>query len=242
MKNMAYFFALLLSFNSIAGAAPTDLRVISVRGEGELKVAPDVAIVSLSVETKAKDAKAAQKANAEEMARVNKVLRNDFSIDAKDIQTDGFSMGQDYRFEKDGRRVFVGFAGHHSLTVRMKKLDRVGELMDKLPSAGAGEARAVELRGVSFDSDKRRDHETEVLGIAMANAKDRATALAGFAKKGLKGVLRISDSAVQYQPYAAPYAARSKNMAMADAESAPTEISAGQITINANVAIDYEMD
>ncbi|RYZ93968.1 MAG: DUF541 domain-containing protein, partial [Proteobacteria bacterium] len=173
-----------------------------------------------------------------------KILRGDFSIEAKDIQTDGFSVNQDYRFEKDGKRLFAGFAGHHSLSLRMKKLDRVGELLDRLPNANQGEARAVELRGISFDSDKRRDYETQVLGIAMSNANARAAALAGFAKKGLKGVLRISDSSVQYQPYAAPYAARGKlMMAAADADSGPsTEVSAGQITINANVAVDFEMD
>jgi uncharacterized protein YggE len=248
MKIIASFFAFaaLSTFSPGHTAIAADAaRTIAVRGEGELKVAPDVAIVSLQVRARAKDAKAAQKANAEEMARVSKVLRGEFGLDAKEIQTSGISVNPDYRYERDGKRVFLGYEALHSLNARVKKLDRVGELLDKLPIGKAGDKRAVLLQGVSFDSDKRRDHETEALGLAMANAQARAAALAGFAKKGLKGVLRISDSNVNFRPYEPAMRGEAKMMTMMDssAGSAPgTEVSAGEITITSNVAVEYEMD
>jgi uncharacterized protein len=245
MKNIASFFALAsLLVSAIPAAAGDAPRTISVRGEGELKVAPDVALVSLQVRTRAKDAKAAQKANAEEMARVSKVLRGDFGLEAKEIQTAGFSVNPEYRWQRDGKRVFLGYEAFHSLNARVKKLEKVGELLDKLTSGKAGDERAVLLQGVSFDSDKRRDHETEALGLAMANAQGRAAALAGFAKKGLKGVLRISDSSVSYQPFQPAMRGEAKMMAMdaAPGGAPSTEISAGEITISSNVAVEYEMD
>ena len=244
MKKISLLLATLCLPLSFAHAA--DLKTISVRGEGELKVAPDVAIVSLQVRTKAKDAKSAQAANAKEMARVAKVLKSDFGLEGKDVQTSSFSVNPDYRYEGNGKQVFLGYEASHALTVRVKKLDKVGELLDRLPSGKAGEQLAVILQGVTFDSDKRRDHETEALGLAMANAQARANALAGFAKKSLKGVLRISDSNVQYQPFQSGGAQMAKMMTMsggaqADMEQS-TQISQGEITINSNVAVDYEMD
>lgn len=239
-------FSLLLTALCLplALAQAADLKTISVRGEGELKVAPDVAIVSLQVRTKAKDAKAAQAANAKEMARVTKVLKSDFGLEGKDVQTSSFSVNPDYRYEGNGKQVFLGYEASHALTVRVKKLDKVGELLDRLPSGRAGEQLAVLLQGVSFDSDKRREHETEALGLAMANAQGRANALAGFAKKSIKGVLRISDSNVQYQPFQSGAPVMAKMMTMAGGAEADqgTQISQGEITITSNVAVDYEMD
>lgn len=244
MKFIASFFALSLAVLSSAALAADPARTISVRGEGELKIAPDVATISLQVQSRGKDAKAAQAANAAEMARVSKVLRGEFGLGDKEIQSSGFSVSPDYRYDRDGKRTLLGYQAYHSLSVRMKKLEKVGELLDKLPSGKAGDEKAVLLQGVSFDSDKRRDHETDALGLAMANAQARAAALAGFAKKGLKGVLRISDSSLNYQPFQ-PVMARAKMMsAMEDASGgAPgTAIAPGEITINSSVAVEYEMD
>ena len=244
MKNISLLLAALCLPFSLAQAA--DLKTISVRGDGELKVAPDVAVVSLQVRTKAKDARSAQTANAKEMARVSKVLKSDFGLEGKDVQTSSFSVNPDYRYEGNGKQVFLGYEANHSLSVRVKKLDKVGELLDRLPSGKAGEQLAVVLQGVTFDSDKRREHETEALGLAMANAQARANALAGFAKKSLKGVLRISDSNVQYQPFQSGGGQVAKMMTMAGGAEADmaqsTQISQGEITINSNVAVDYEMD
>lgn len=57
MKKTILFFAMLLSSTSFA--APESFRYVSVRGEGEIKVKPDIVTVQLMAHSKAKDARTA---------------------------------------------------------------------------------------------------------------------------------------------------------------------------------------
>lgn len=234
---MKKYFLLLLVFTTPAFAAES-AHFISVRGEGEIKVKPDLVSVSLNVHTKAKDGKAAQAKNAKEMARVMSTLKDTFGVEAKDIQTTSFQVNPEYNYQGPQRQ-FLGYVVDHSLAFTYRKLDKVGEVLDKLVTGNASED-SVQLSGLTFDSSKRKDYEVDALELAMKNASGRAEALARFAKKPVKGVLRISDSSVNYQPFRG-----NAPMAMARAESqdaAPTHISAGEITVTSSVAVDYEIE
>jgi uncharacterized protein YggE len=70
----------------------------------------------------------------------------------------------------------------------------------------------------------------------------RAEALARFAKKPIRGVFRISDSSVNYQPYR-PVMAKAMRGEFAASDSAGgTQIAAGEISVNSSVAVDYEIE
>lgn len=241
MQN-AFFFVLALLMIPLELQAAAEVRTISVRGEGEARVAPDKAMVQLLVQTKAKDAKSAQAKNAKEMARVQKSLREEFKIDEKDIQTSGFSVNPEYRYEQNGKQTFLGYQVNHSLSLTVRKLENLGGLLDSLVGKGTEDV-SVQLQNVSYDTSQRQQVELRALEGAMKNARDRASALAGFAQQKLKGVLRISDSSLQYSP--PPFArAAMKTMALGAeaADTGGTQVSAGEIVVNSNVAVDYEMN
>lgn len=234
---MKILFALLLLVPSFSHAEDI-LKTVSVRGEGEVKVKPDEAEVYLQVVTKAKDAKSAQTKNAEEMSRVQSVLRKDFKVDEKDIQTSNFNVSPDYNYLNGGKRVFLGYTVQHGLTVKLEKLDRLGNLLDALVGKGS-EDSGVQLNNVNFQSSKRKAIEIQALEEAMKNAHGRAEALAGFAKRSLKGVLRISDSQLSVRPVT--YAKKGMMMEMA-AEAGSTQVSPGEISVSAQVAVEYQLD
>lgn len=218
------------------------VRLVAVKGEGEVKVAPDEAQVYLQVVTKAKDAKSAQNKNAKEMARVEKALKGEFKIEAKHIQTSGFSVNPDYRYGNNGQQTFLGYTVVHSLSVQVKSIDKLGGLLDSLVGKGSEDV-SVQLQNVNFGSSRRQEFEIQAMEIAMKNAEARAGALAKFAKKSLKGVLRISDSSVSFQP--PPYErsmGKMNVMAMAESERGGTQVSAGEITIGSNVSVEYLLD
>jgi uncharacterized protein YggE len=123
----------------------------------------------------------------------------------------------------------------------VKKIDKLGELLDSLVGKGTEDV-SVLLQNVSFGTEKRQEYEIQAMEIAMKHAETRATALARFAKRGLKGVLRISDSEVQFQPPPFERAmGKAALMAMDSAES-QTQVSAGEIVIGSNVSVDYQID
>ena len=235
------FLILALCLFALPSFADSPARYVSVRGEGEIKVKPDLAVVNLMVHTRARTAKEAQEKNAKEMSRVQKVLKGDFSIEEKDIQTASFNVSPEHRYEQNGKQVFLGYGVNHQLAVTVRKLARLGDLLDALVGKGTEEV-GVNLQGLRFDAENRKAVEIDAMELAMKNALARAEALARFAKKGLKGVLRISDSSVNYQPYRPPMEAM-MDMGAAKAMAAPsTMISAGEIIVSSNVAVDYELN
>lgn len=234
-------YLLLLLLLAPVTHAEEIVKTVSVKGEGEVKVRPDEADLFLQVRTKAKDARSAQAKNAKEMARVQKALQSEFKIDDKYIQTSGFSVNPEYRYDNNGKQTFLGYTVDHSLTVKVKKIEKLGEMLDSLVGKGTEDV-SVLLQNVNFGTEKRQEYEIQAMEIAMKNAETRAAALAKFAKRSLKGVLRISDSNVQFQP--PPFQRMMGKAAMMEmaSDSGGTQISAGQIVIGSNVSVDYLFD
>lgn len=235
------FLILLFSISISNGLAAEVVKLVSVRGEGEASIAPDMAEIQLQVTSKAKDAKGAQTKNAKEMVRVEKVLKDQFKIESKDIQTNNFQVFPEYNYENNGKRNFLGFRADHGLSVTVRKMEQVGNLLDSLVGKGT-EDISVQLSGVSFSSSKRKEVEIQALELAMKSASHRAEALAGFAKKKIKGVLRITDSHLGHVPPPMLTGGMAMMKMAGDQEAQNTQISSGEIKVNAQVSVEYELD
>ena len=232
--------ALFLFISSLTFANYDSLLV---RGEGEIKVKPDIAHIQLNVFAKAKEAKSAQAKNAKEMERVKKVLIEDFGLEAKDLSTEHFSLNPDYRWDNN-RQHFMGYTVSHSLQAKVRKLENIGKILDAIVPEKASEDLGVQLNGIQFDTEKRRDYETQAIGEAMKNARVRAEALAKFAGKNLKQVRRISDSNINFTPFM-PAQLRGARMesdsGMMKMAAAPrTNIESGEISVSSSVTVEFE--
>ncbi|HEY8279031.1 MAG TPA: SIMPL domain-containing protein [Bdellovibrionota bacterium] len=216
-------------------------RIVSVQGEGEVKIKPDLAHLYLNVQSKAKDAKTAQDKAAKEMKRLQNVLTDSFKIEEKDIQTMNYDLQPDYRYEQaSGKQILTGFRVTHGLNVKVRKLDKVGDLLDKVSSPGSAEL-SVSVNSIQFDTDKRKAYEVQALESAMSNAKERAEALAKFSNRRLKGVITVSDGQMQSPPVF--FRGRMEKAMMADSAAASgTSVQAGEIEIKTTVRVEFEMD
>ena len=108
-------------------AAATDGGVerglITVSGNGELQVAPDVAYINVGIETRAATAKEAQAKNANQFAAMEKVLYDTYKMAKKDVKTVGFYVQPEYKYnEKDGTSKVTGYVATH--TVQITSRDR----------------------------------------------------------------------------------------------------------------------
>lgn len=236
--HMKYFLFLFLALPAFAYENCEPARTISVRGDGEVKVKPDLAKITMQVWTKEKDAQSAQAKNAEEMARVNKILRDQFKIEAKDIQTSNFQVNPEYRYEQNGKQVFLGYRVEHGLAITLRDLSKVGKVLDAVIKGS--ESKGISLGGMNFDSDKRKEYELQALDVGMKEAFARAESLARSAKRKVKGVMRISESSVNYRPFQ-PMVAMAKSM-NAEAAMVGTDVSPGEIVVSSQVAVDFEIE
>ena len=85
-----------------------DLRTISVDGSSTIKVAPDKATISISIENTAKDAKLASAQNAQIMQNIQSAILG-LAITKDKMQTTNYNLYPVYN-TKDNSREIIGYS------------------------------------------------------------------------------------------------------------------------------------
>jgi uncharacterized protein YggE len=202
---------------------------VITNGEAMVSRAPDVAFLTIAVETRARNPRDAQKQNADAMNGVQKQLA-DAGIPKAALRTLGVWLEQEFD-NQNGRRVARGFVARNTLEVRIEDVARTGELADAVVQGGA-----TSLHGIRFDLKDRGAAEREALRLAVADARQRADAAAAGAGRTVDRVLKIEDSRPEVVVPQRMFAMR------ADAAASPTTaVEPGLIEIRARVALTVSM-
>ena len=210
---------------------------IVVVGQGSVDLAPDMAVLALTVTREAPMARAALDANSTAMAEVIKAMRAK-GIAERDLQTSKFSIQPRYTQlsrNSSGERPapkITGYVVRNSLSVRVRDISKVGEVIDESVSLGVNEGG-----GIVFTNDDPSAALAQARAEAVQNARKKANTLAQAAGIGVGRTLEISEQA--YTP--GPMPMMRAEMAMA-ADSAPVPVATGentyQVTVRLVVAID----
>src|SRR5258707_5425843 len=119
-------------------------RVIVI-GEGSVSVTPDYAQIGSGVTTRAKTVKEATDANSRLMAAITKALL-DSGIAQRDIQTSRFSVQPVYApQESRAESKLAGYSVSNRVRVKIRQIDQVGEVLDRLVTAGVTDIGNVEF-------------------------------------------------------------------------------------------------
>jgi len=160
---------------------------IVTTGEAVIRRAPDQAMVTASVETRARNPRDAQRQNAEAMAAVQQRITA-LGIEADAVRTLGYTIHQEVDFV-NGRRVPREYLARNALEIRIDAIERAGEILDAVVQAGA-----TSVGGIRFDLRDRAGAEREALRLAVADARRRAEAAAAGAGVTIERVIRIDDT------------------------------------------------
>ena len=185
----------LLSANEHRNREP----VIVVSGSGDAAVAPDLAIVTLSVAETRKTAREALDVANGSMAKVIEALKKD-GIAARDLQTSGLSIQAQYAYpqNEDGTPkppVLTGYAVSNSLTIRIRDIAKVGGVIDQAVTLGVNQGG--DIRFTNEDPSKT---VSEARTEAVKDAVDKARTLADAAGVKLGRILKIAETANAEQP------------------------------------------
>ncbi|MFU1795302.1 SIMPL domain-containing protein [Paenibacillus azoreducens] len=211
----------------------SDRNIVSVVGKGEISVKPDIAYLSIGVDTQADTAQSAQKANAEKIQKINDVLKNTWKIEDKDIKSVSFYVQPNYTYnDKEGQKV-KGYTAHHTLQVSYRDLSKVGKLLDDASTAGANN-----IDNITFSVENRDQYEEQVIQKAMANADLKAGSIAKAAKRQLGLVLSVSQGDVSSPVVFAE--AKMASGAANDAASS-TAVAPGEIKVSTQLSVQYEL-
>ena len=165
-------------------------RRIVVIGEGEAAVAPDMAVLSLSVMREAMTAREALDANNKAMAEVIAAMKASGIAD-RDLQTAGVQISPryDYANKPDGTQEakLAAYQVTNTLSVRVRDLAKTGEILDKSVSLGVNQGG-----GIGFTNDDPSATLKEARKKAVADAS-KAKTLTEAAGVELGQMIEISD-------------------------------------------------
>ena len=108
---------------------------IVTTGEAVVRRAPDQAFVTVSVESRARNPRDAQRQNAETMTAVQQRIAA-AGVPKDAVRTLGYNIQQEFDYV-DGRRVARGYLARNAVEVRVDAIDRTGEVLDAAVQAGA---------------------------------------------------------------------------------------------------------
>ena len=192
---------LLVACTHAGSAYETGESVCIVLGRGEVRTAPDMAILNIGVEIVAPTAEAAERQNAATIELVIATLLK-FEIRRTEIKTVGFYMWQAIDYE-EGRQVFRGFRVTHSLEVYVMDVNNVGKVLDAVVVAGVNVVNDVRY----FLKNPQEDYNRALL-IAVDNARSKAEILAKTQGKSVARLEKIVEQELYVPSYGAEGGAR----------------------------------
>lgn len=225
----ALMLATALAMPAAAAMAEAESPRISVTGNGSVESRPDMATISLGVTTQGGTAAEAMGRNSEELGRVLERLRAS-GVEDRDLQTSGLSLNPNWTNASDGTAPTIsGYVASNQLTIRVRALDRLGEILDASVKDGANT-----LNGVSFGLADPKPVEDEARKRAVADAAARAALLTSAAGVQLGQVISITEGG-GFEPPMPMYR-------MDAAMAAPVPVAEGEISTGATVTIVYAIN
>ena len=203
---------------------------INVSGEGKVKVAPDQASISISIETKGSKADDVKQQNDKKMDAILKFIKNS-NIAKEDYQTQRVSLNPNYDYEKKK----YSYIAIQTLQILLKDLSKYDVLMEGLVDQGINR-----IDNVEFKSSKMKELQSDARKLAVKDAKAKAEDFVSVLGQKVGKALLISDNSQSYVSQPRMYAMKSS---MVMDESVPREtLAIGEIEIMAKVSVSFILE
>jgi uncharacterized protein YggE len=180
--------ATLLATSALAETTPPP--AISVTGEANVSVPPDQAQIEAGVTSDAKTAREASDAINAAMGKVLLALKG-AGIEEKDYQTSRLSLQPQFATSSKATERppgIVSFRASNRVTVKMRDVSKVANVIDVLVGAGAND-----IGGINFSVTQASKHLDEAREKAIADARRKAEIYARAAGVTLGEPISISE-------------------------------------------------
>lgn len=200
---------------------------ITVSGLGTVTLTPDLATIVIGVQSQASTAAKAQSAASKAMNRVIAAMGAQGIADV-DMKTQWVSLQPQYNYgTNSSARTITGYRATQSLSIKVRKIDTTGAVIDAAVAAGA-----TQVSGIGFSVADQSAATAQARTAAMNDARQRAEALAKAAGVTL-GALRSVTEAVSSPPV------RYYGISDLAAPEASTTVQPGTTDVNVSVQATF---
>ncbi len=208
-------------------------RTLTVSGRGEVATSPDMAMLSVGVESSDITARGAMEANATVMANLFAAIYSEKSIEGRDIRTSAFSLAPQRELRRnasnDEPRI-IGYTAGNTVTIRIRDLASIGPLLDAVIRSGANR-----IHSISFGLQDSSDLLDQARALAVSDALRKASLYAEAAGVKVGRVLSISETGAGMPML--------RGMSVAQTEMAiAVPVEAGELSLTAQVQVVMEIE
>ncbi len=215
-----------LSQNAIA--ADYNFPHIETVGTSHLKIAPDMAVISVQVSLTKDDAKQAKVAVDQAVAKFIKRLK-DAGVDKNAISSANLSIQPQYHYPSKQPKELVGYRANRQVIVTIKQLPKLNDILDSALEEGINQ-----VQNISLKSSNETAAIEQARQAAIKDAKQKAQSLAQGFERELDGVWKIRY--LTQQPVQ-PVMMRMAAMQSDTAES----YQYGQVSVEERVEVIYKL-
>lgn len=241
LKVLSFFAALafVVAFScpgdAFAGRNAAKGPQIKVVGQASLWVVPDEVAISLTVKTWGNEPELAKERNDEKAAAILAKLKS-LGVEDKHLQTDRMRLipYYDRGYSRTARP--DGYEAQKSITINLQEVEKVDQLVMTTLKAGINSVDRIQIK-----STKVQQHRDAARIKALANAKEKAIAMAGALDAEIGEPLLISEID---EGGVAPQGRMMEAMAMSSAPGGAPRgdtFAPGQIEIRAKVMVAFEL-
>ena len=205
-----------------------DTQVITVTSRETVKVVPDMAEIVFGVTSQNADAAVCQQENQEKVNQLVEKLK-ELGLGETSIQTSGYDLSPRYDWQNNGQ--ITGYEAVTQVTASDVSLDLVGNVLTQSVEAGANQIQSVSYLSSTYDESYQ-----EALKLAVAQAQEKAQALADASGCTLGQAVHITEYS---NNQTARYVAGNVMAEESDAAAAPAVVMPGEIEVEASISVDY---
>ena len=247
LKKFNFLFlvlVLLISFR-ISGFAQNlhNLRLVTVTGVAEVRVVPDEIILNLGIETWNPILSEAKKENDNKIFNLIDFLKNQ-KIEEKHIQVDQINIEPRYGEQWEHKK-FIGYFVRKNVVVTLRDISKFEEII-----SGVLEKGVNYVHGIQFQTTELRKFRDEARALAIKAAYEKAVALASELgqKVGRPHTIRegnvnwLSSYGSWWGGWRAGGMVQNVIQNSQNAFETESSIAPGQIKINADITVSFELE
>ena len=162
----------LLSSCSNSNLPTVENDGILVTGSATIQSSPDLATLRVGVQSFDKNV---EKAVNDNNTKIESIILNlgNKGLTEKDMETDQFNISPQREYRNNNPPIVVGYNVSNILTVKIRNLESLGEIMQVAVGSGANT-----INGLSFSIEDPNPLRQKARGLAMEDALSRAEILA----------------------------------------------------------------
>lgn len=229
---------MLLLFSSLCALGQSDERaLITVSGQAEINVTPDMAVFSLKVVTLDKDINRAKSLN-DESVRKTLALAKTYQIAPEDIQTSYISISSRFSDDDDDKRpsVFLGYEITKKIVLTLRDMTRIESLLSDVIKAGVNRVEDIDFR-----TTQARKYKDKARQMAIKAAQEKAIALTREIGQTIGKAYTITEEGNSNSSASNNYVSNARGSVSGDYSDTEGTIAIGQIPISARVTVSFEL-